>query len=390
MGLAPAQARRRGPSERHHTMQPSSDPLLFTPGPLTTSSTVKQAMARDLGSRDRSFIAVVAEVRERLVALATRAPAEYTAVIMQGAGTMGVEAMIGTFIPRGGKLLVAVNGAYGRRIARIAEILGIPVVAVEGPEDRPTDLGALESALFADEGITHIAAVHCETTTGVLNPIQAIGGLAVRHGRRLLVDAMSSFGAVPLDMADAHIDALVSSSNKCIQGVPGFSFCVANKQALEACKRNARSLSLDLYDQWSGLERDGQFRFTPPVQSLLAFRQALAELEAEGGVEARMARYRENHRVLLEGLTALGYRAYLDRAFQGWTITTFWQPRDPRFRFDDFYRRLAERGLVIYPGKLTQAECFRIGSIGHLGPDDMRALVSAIASITKELGFSPS
>ena len=327
----------------------ATDALLFTPGPLTTSAGVKAAMNRDLGSRDATFMEAVADVRRRLTALATARKADYTTVIMQGAGTMGVEAMIGTCVPRGRRLLVAVNGAYGRRIVHIARTLGIDVVTVEDPEDRPTDAAAVERALVADAAITTLAVVHCETTTGILNPVERLGEVAARHGRAFLVDAMSSFGAVPLDVADAHIDALVSSSNKCIEGVPGFSFCVARRPSLVGWRGQARSVALDLHAQWEELERSGQFRFTPPVQVILAFRQALIELDAEGGIPGRMARYRENHATLVEGMRALGFREYLAPELQGWVITTFRSPVDPAFRFEEFYARLASRGLSSTP-----------------------------------------
>jgi 2-aminoethylphosphonate-pyruvate transaminase len=363
--------------------------LLFTPGPLTTSATVKAALVRDLGSRDSTFMEAVADVRRRLTTLATARAGEYTTILMQGAGTMGIEAMIGTCVPRGRRLLVAINGAYGRRIAHIARTLGIDVVTVEDPEDRPTDVGAVERALMADATLTHVAAVHCETTTGILNPVERLGEVAARHGRSFLVDAMSSFGAVPLDVADAHVDALVSSSNKCIEGVPGFSFCVARRSSLAGWRGQARSVALDLHAQWAELERSGQFRFTPPVQVILAFRQALLELAAEGGVRGRMARYRENHATLVEGMRTLGFREYLAPELQGWIITTFRTPADPAFRFEEFYARLAEQGLVIYPGKLTHADCFRIGTIGRLYPDDVRRLLAAIADAAREMGFRP-
>lgn len=365
-----------------------TDPLLFTPGPLTTSASVKAAMVRDLGSRDRTFIEVVAEVRAHLVRLATASDG-YTAVPIQGCGTMGVEAMLTTFVPHDGRLLVCVNGAYGRRMVRIAQVAGVAVSALEGPEDRPTDVRALDRMLTGDPGVTHVALVHIETTTGILNPLEQVAEVVHRHRRALLVDSMSAFGAVPLDVAACGIDALVSSSNKCIQGVPGFSFCIARIEALQDCDGHARSVSLDLLDQWRGLERDGQFRFTPPVQALLAFRQALRELEEEGGVEGRMARYRQNHTTLVEGMSRLGFREYLDRAFQGWVITSFRYPEDPRFSFEEFYRRLVDRGFVIYPGKLTSANCFRIGHIGHLFRQDIEALVAAVGDVALEMGFDP-
>jgi 2-aminoethylphosphonate-pyruvate transaminase len=366
------------------TPPPWKDKALFTPGPLTTSATVKQAMLRDLGSRDAEFIEVIREIRAELLELGQVAGRGYEAVLVQGSGTFGVEAMIGSAIPADGKLLVVVNGAYGRRIVQIASTLRIPVVAVEDPEDELPDLDRLEEALAGDPAVTHVAVVHCETTTGILNPVEAIGELVARHGRSYLVDAMSSFGAVPLDLAAARVDFLVSSANKCIEGVPGFAFVLARREALLHTEGRARSVSLDLHAQWRGLETDGQFRFTPPTHALLAFRQALRELRAEGGVAARGARYRANQRLLSAGMDRMGFEPYLRAAVQGPIITTYRYP-GPRFDFPRFYRALSDRGYVIYPGKLTQAECFRLGTVGRLSASDVQGLLAAVRDVAAEL-----
>jgi 2-aminoethylphosphonate-pyruvate transaminase len=367
------------------TLPPWKDKALFTPGPLTTSATVKQAMLRDLGSRDAEFIEVVREIRAELLDLGQVAGRGYEAVLIQGSGTFGVEAMIGSALPADGKLLVVVNGAYGRRIVQIAATLRIPVVALEGPEDELPDLDRLEERLVADPAVTHVAVVHCETTTGIMNPVEAIGELVARHRRSYLVDAMSSFGAVPLDLAAARVDFLVSSANKCIEGVPGFAFVLARREALVAAEGQARSVALDLHAQWRGLETDGQFRFTPPTHALLAFRQALRELRAEGGVAARGARYRANQRLLSTGMEGMGFEPYLRRAVQGPIITTFRYP-SPGFDFPRFYRALSDRGYVIYPGKLTQAPCFRLGSVGRLSAADVQGLLAAVREVHAGLG----
>jgi 2-aminoethylphosphonate-pyruvate transaminase len=365
------------------TLPPWKDKALFTPGPLTTSATVKQAMLRDLGSRDAEFIEVIREIRAELLELGQVAGRGYEAVLVQGSGTFGVEAMVGSAIPADGKLLVVVNGAYGRRIVQIASTLRIPVMALEGPEDELPDLDRLEEALAGDPAVTHVAVVHCETTTGILNPVEAIGELVARHRRSYLVDAMSSFGAVPLDLAAAHVDFLVSSANKCIEGVPGFAFVVARREALLHTEGRARSVALDLHAQWRGLETDGQFRFTPPTHALLAFRQALRELRAEGGVAARGARYRANQRLLSAGMERMGFEPYLRRAVQGPVITTFRYP-SPGFDFPRFYRALSDLGYVIYPGKLTQAACFRLGNIGRLSASDVEGLLAAVRDVVAE------
>lgn len=352
--------------------------LLFTPGPLTTSDTIRQAMMRDVGSRDMEFLEVVRNIRHRLLELGNVAGDDYEAVLMQGSGTFAVESVIGSVLPRDGKLLVLINGAYGQRMAKIGRTLGIAVQTLIFPEARPVGPGATRDALWQDPAITHVGVIHCETTTGMMNPVQEIGAVVKEQRRVFLVDAMSSFGGVPMDLAAWGIDFLVSSANKCIQGVPGFGFALARREHLLAAEGRARSLSLDLVAQWKGLESDGQFRFTPPTHALLAFWQALLELEAEGGVAGRAARFASNQRTLMQGMTALGFRAYLAPEHQSSIITSFFYPSHPHFNFKAFYQRLSDQGFVIYPGKVSDAECFRIGTIGHLFPDDLRALVEAI------------
>ncbi|HBY62414.1 MAG TPA: 2-aminoethylphosphonate:pyruvate aminotransferase [Solibacterales bacterium] len=351
------------------------DKLLFTPGPLTTSPTVKQAMLRDLGSRDVEFIQTVRRIRRQLAAIGG-SPA-HEAVLMQGSGTFGVESVVGSALPRDGKLLVVANGAYGKRIAAMARQMGVESIVLTLPENRPADLS--EVALAFESAPTHLAIVHCETTTGLLNPVEEICRQAKAAGISTIVDAMSSFGAIPLDLT--HVDYMVSSANKCLQGVPGFSFVLARREALLACEGRARSLSLDLYAQWKGLEGDGQFRFTPPTHGLLAFEQALREFEEEGGVAGRGARYAANRAVLAEGMRKLGFAEYLAPEHQGPIITSYRYPDSPDFDFERFYSALSERGCAIYPGKVSDAACFRIGTVGHLRPDDMRKLLAAVAEV---------
>ncbi len=363
---------------------PTGDPWLLTPGPLTTSPSVKQAMAHDLGSRDTGFIAINARVRERLLAAAGGA-GSHVCVPLQGSGTFVVEAMFGNFVPAGGKLLILVNGAYGKRIARMCDYTGRAYMIHETPEDVPVDPEALERALIADPAIGHVAVVQCETTSGILNPVEAVAEVTARHGRGLLIDAMSAFGAIPLDAASVPYDALVASSNKCLEGSPGVGFCIARQAALEATKGNSPSLSLDLYEQWRAMEGNGQWRFTPPTHCILALDQALQEFEAEGGVEGRGARYRENCRILVDGMRALGFQTLLPDALQAPIIVTFHTPRDANFVFEAFYERLRARGFVIYPGKLTVADSFRIGCIGRLGAEEMRGALSAIEAVLTEL-----
>jgi len=364
------------------------DKALFTPGPLTTSRTVKQAMLRDLGSRDSEFIGLVRDIRQRLLQLGGAADGSYEAIIMQGSGTFCLEAVVSSVIPPDGKLLVVINGAYGRRIAQIASVLKIDTRLLSYPEHRKPDLEEIGGALAIDGAITHLAVVHCETSTGIINPVKEIGQVVRRFGRRYFVDAMSSFGAVPLDLAGCNIDYLVSSANKCIEGVPGFGFILARRDALLETAGYARSLSLDLLAQWRGLEASGQFRFTPPTHALLAFHQALLELEAEGGIEGRAARYRANYQALVTGMRALGFQEVLSPEDQGYIITSFRYPTHPNFDFDEFYRRLNAKGFVIYPGKVSDADSFRIGSIGRISVADVHSLLSAISQSLAEMAVA--
>ena len=367
--------------------EPRRDPWLLTPGPLTTSRTVKEAMLRDWGSRDAEFIKLNARVRERLVELAG-GEGTHVCVPLQGSGTFIVEAMLATLVSPEGKVAVLVNGAYGKRMVRICEYLPRPCVSIETTEDTPVSAATLDATLAADPAITHVAVIQCETTSGVLNPVEEIAAVAARHRRRLLVDAMSAFGALPLHAGRVPYDALVASSNKCLEGVPGVGFAIIRQSALQASRGHAHSLSFDLHDQWVSMEKTGQWRFTPPTHVLAALDQALAEHAAEGGTAGRGARYASNCRILVEGLRALGFQTLLPDAIQAPIIVTVRMPADPAFNFESFYDRLARRGYVIYPGKLTVADSFRIGCIGRLGESEMRGVLDAIRQILAEMGVT--
>jgi 2-aminoethylphosphonate-pyruvate transaminase len=363
--------------------------LLFTPGPLTTSETVKRAMLRDAGSRDRAFIAVVRGIREKLLSIAGTAAGAYEAILMQGSGTFGIESVLSSCIPGTGRLLVAVNGAYGKRMADIAERLGIPVTRLDCPEYLPVNVSELERALAAEPGITHVGLIHCETSTGIVNPVEDLGAAARRFGVPTIVDAMSSFGAIELDLERANAAFLISSANKCLEGVPGFSFVLARSAELLVSEGIARSVTLDLLAQWRGLETDGQFRFTPPTHALLAFDQALREFDEEGGIAGRAARYAANREALHRGMSALGFREYLAPEHRSRIITSYLYPDARQFDFEAFYSALGKRGFTIYPGKVSRAACFRIGTIGRLFPEDFEALAAAIREVLTELGFEP-
>lgn len=365
----------------------AQDKLLFTPGPLTTSPTVKQAALRDLGSRDFEFINLVRDIRRRLVALGEVDEEQYTAVLVQGSGTYGLEAVVSSTIPPEGKLLVLVNGAYGKRVAKLARVLKIPTQTLDYAENQLPDPTDVARALSADPQISMVSICSCETTSGIFNPVEEVGEVVHQAGRTYFVDAMSDFGARSIPLDRCHIDYLVSSANKCIEGIPGFAFVLARREALQQIHGWARSLSLDLLAQHRGLEQDGQFRFTPPTHTLLAFHQALKELEQEGGVAGRARRYQDNHRTLVAGMRGMGFVEYLPEELQGHIITSFRYPDTPRWDFEAFYALLNEEGYVIYPGKVGDAPCFRIGSIGRIFPDDVRDLLAAIQRALERMGI---
>ena len=365
------------------------DNKLFTPGPLNTKLSVKEAMLHDMGSRDKEFLQIVKEIRRELLKIAGVARTDgYDSVLMQGSGTFGVESVISTVIPADGHLLIISNGAYGDRIRQMAEIYQIKITTLSYKENIVPPYPDVEDVLQNELSITHVAIVHCETTTGIFNDIKSVGQVAHNYNKIFIVDAMSSFGAVPIDLKALDIDYLISSSNKCIEGVPGFSFVIFKTSSLDACKGNSRTVSLDLYNQWIEMKKSNQFRFTPPIQSILAFRKAIEELKIEGGVKKRSERYRQNYIRLIEGTEALGLVTYLAKEDQGYIITSFRFPNHPNFNFIIFYEKLHQRGQVIYQGKLSDTGCFRIGNIGHLYLEDIDRLLDAMKEVLIEMEVS--
>jgi 2-aminoethylphosphonate-pyruvate transaminase len=364
----------------------SRDPILLTPGPLTTSLATKCAMLRDWGSWDSSFNAITASVRERLLGMVA-AEHSHVCVPMQGSGTFSVEAAVNTLVPRDGHLLVLINGAYGKRLAKLAQMMGRRTSLFETAEDVPTTARDVERLLAGDRSVTHVGLIHCETSTGILNPLAEIAAVVARHGKGLVVDAMSSFGALPIDAQATPFDALIAASGKCIEGPPGMGFVIAKRTALEAAAGNSTSLSLDLHDQWQYMEKTTQWRYTPPTHVVAAFAAALDAHATEGGPAARLARYARNCDMLVSGMKALGFRPFLDAAIQAPIIVTFHAPADTRYTFREFYDRVREKGYILYPGKLTQVETFRVGCIGAIGPDEMRQAVNAIGDTLRDMGI---
>jgi 2-aminoethylphosphonate-pyruvate transaminase len=344
-------------------------------------------MVHDWGSRDATFLKINTEVLTRLPEV-VNGGADYVTVPMQGSGTFAVEAMLTTFVPANGKVLVLINGAYGQRAKKILDIAKRGVVVHETPEDTPPDLAKVEEILKTDAAITHIFTIHCETTSGILNPIVALGALAQKYRKGYLIDSMSAFGALALDASALKPDAIAASSNKCIEGVPGLGFVIARKAALEKTAGNATTLVLDLHDQWKNFEKTGQYRFTPPIHVIVSFHQALMEFFDEGGQPGRNKRYAENCRVLINGMRELGFQTLLGDNLQAPIIVTFRMPADPNFKFQAFYDALKDRGYVIYPGKLTVADSFRIGCIGRLNADHMRGVLGVIREILNEMNVT--
>lgn len=355
--------------------------LLLTPGPLTTSNGVRMAMLKDWCTWDKDYNDIVQDIRARLVKLAVSSENynKYTSVLMQGSGSFGVESVIGTVVPKDGKLFIIANGAYGNRMEEIAKVLNINYVIEKLGDKEAVDLSRVREILERDPEITHVSVVHSETTSGMLNPIEKIGEIVKEFKKIYIVDAMSSFGGIEIAVDEIGIDFLISSSNKCIQGVPGFSFIICKKEAIENCKGQARSLALDIYSQWKVMEeQNGKWRFTSPTHTVRAFYQALLELEREGGVVEREKRYRANNKTLREGMKQLGFTSLIADEYQSPIITTFLAPKSEKYKFEEFYKKLKEEGFVIYPGKVTDVESFRIGNIGEIYPDDIHDLLRAI------------
>ena len=368
------------------TLTPS-DPILLTPGPLTTSHETKEAMLHDWGSRDQNFINMTLRLQERLLTIAN-ADNTHVCVPLQGSGTFVVEAALCTLIPRDGKALILINGAYGQRMGKILDYMDRAYITLETPEDQQPSIDLLEKTLENQSEISHVLVVQCETTSGILNPIKDIARTVKAYNRSLIIDAMSSFGAITLDAREITFDAAMASSNKCLEGVPGMGFAIIRESILETCKDNAHSLSLDLYDQWKAMKANAQWRFTPPTHVIAALSSALEQLKKEGGIARRYERYSENCRILIEGMLELGFEPLLPNDLQAPIIVTFRMPADPAFDFEVFYKHVKSSGYVLYPGKLTVTPSFRIGCIGHLGANEMRDCLVTIKNILHTMGVT--
>jgi 2-aminoethylphosphonate-pyruvate transaminase len=363
------------------------DHILLTPGPLTTTLRTKLAMLRDWGSWDADFNAVTAGLRTRLLDIVDGHDS-HVLVPLQGSGTFSVEAAVATVVPRDGHVLVLDNGAYCKRAARLTQMMGRRATVLPFAEDEPVSAAALDAKLDSDASVTHVILIHCETGTGVANPLAEVAEVCERHGKGLIVDAMSSFGALPIDARTVRFDALVAASGKCLEGVPGMGFVFLRKAILDACVGNSQSLAMDLHDQHVYMERTTQWRFTPPTHVMVALAEAVAQFVEEGGQPARLARYTDNCRTLTEGMAQLGFKPFLRAEIQAPVIVTFHAPADARYDFKRFYAAAKARGFILYPGKLTQLETFRVGCIGAIGRNEMQQAVHAVADTLREMGIA--
>jgi 2-aminoethylphosphonate-pyruvate transaminase len=363
------------------------DKILLTPGPLTTTLRTKLAMLRDWGSWDSEFNAVTARVRKSLLAI-VHGEDTHVVVPLQGSGTFSVEAAVTTIVPRDGHVLVLDNGAYCKRAARLATLMGRRCTLQPYADDEPVSAAKVDAALKADASITHVVLIHCETGAGVLNPLKAVSEVCASHNRGLIVDAMSSFAALPIDAREIRFDALIAASGKCLEGVPGMGFVFIRKDVLAGCEGRSQSLAMDLYDQHVYMEKTGQWRFTPPTHVVVALAEAIAQFEAEGGQPARLARYQDNCKTLVEGMAELGFKPFLDPCIQAPIIVTFHAPGDAKYEFRKFYEAAKAHGFVLYPGKLTQIETFRVGCIGAIGRAEMQQAVHAVSRALADLGIA--
>lgn len=363
------------------------DKILLTPGPLTTTLRTKLAMLRDWGSWDGDFNAITASVRKSLLHV-IHGQESHVVVPLQGSGTFSVEAAVATLVPRDGHVLVLDNGAYCKRAARLTSLMGRRCTVLDFNEARPVDAAVLAQKLRDDASVTHVIMIHCETGAGVLNPLQAVADVCEAQGKGLIVDAMSSFGALEIDVRKTRFDALIAASGKCLEGVPGMGFVFIRKAVLDACVGNSQSLAMDLHDQYVYMEKTTQWRFTPPTHVVVALHEAIAQFESEGGQPARLARYIRNYETLIAGMASLGFKPFLDPSVQAPIIVTFHAPADSRYDFKTFYQAARSRGFILYPGKLTQIETFRVGCIGAIGPDEMEQAVHAMGLALRDVGIT--
>ncbi|MGH7067700.1 MAG: 2-aminoethylphosphonate--pyruvate transaminase [Acetobacteraceae bacterium] len=363
---------------------------LLIPGPVTTRPEVRAALTRDFAPWDLDFHPLYAGVRARLLPIAGVGPETHACLPLQGSGHFVVEAALRTFVPHGGKVLVPMTGGYAVRLARLARESGHEVLQLPMGERERIDPVAVAAKLAQDPEISHLAFVYNETSSGIVHDAQAVSAVARGHGRRVIIDAVSAFGALPLDLSTMpEVDAALFTANKCLEGIPGLAFAISPRERLAGRVGEAQSWCLDLADIYVHAERNGtgSFRFTPPAQVLNALSVALDLFAAEGGREHRLARYQANLRTFADGIRAIGLSPYLPRALQGPVVFNVHAPDDPRWDLQSFVDRVKERGFVISNFFDTANPSFRVGLIGALGPEDYREAVAAIDAALKALGI---
>ena len=362
------------------------DRILLTPGPLTTTLRTKLAMLKDWGSWDADFNAITARLRGRLLDIVDGHDT-HVVVPLQGSGTFSVEAAVATLVPRDGHVLVPDNGAYCKRAGKLTQMMGRKATVLPFAEDQPVSAAAVDERLKTDPSVTHVVLIHCETGTGVENPLASVAAVCRKHGKGLIVDAMSSFAALPISARELQFDALIAASGKCLEGVPGMGFVFIRKAVLDGCAGNSQSLAMDLHDQHVYMGKTGQWRFTPPTHVVAALDEATAQFVEEGGQPARLARYTDNCRALVDGMGKLGFRPFLKPEVQAPIIVTFHAPAHPAYDFKRFYDGAKQRGFILYPGKLTEVDTFRVGCIGAIGRNEMQQAVNAVAETLAEMGI---
>ncbi len=369
-------------------MERRHDSYLLTPGPLTTSDDVKAAMHFDKSPNSPAMVAMVREMRDYLLELA-HATETHECVPLQGSATYGIEAACHTLIDKAtARVLVIVNGFYGMRLAEVMEPIGLNVVRMECPIVPPVSGEEVAAKLDEMPDITHVVLCHCDTGTGILNPLEGIAAACKARGVKLMVDAIASFGGFEIDAAALDLEALFISPNKCLEGVPGMAFVIAKRESLIAGKGRSPSYVLDLHSQWAWMEEKGWFRTTPPTHVLLALGKAVELHKAEGGIAPRQARYRSNWRRLVDGLRQHGFRTFLPDEHASPIIATFHDPDDPNYSFEAFYAAMEKRGFIIFPGRLTSAHTFRIGTMGDLRESDISLIIEAVLDSMEEIGVN--
>ena len=346
--------------------------ILLNPGPATTTNTVKQALVvPDICPREEEFGALTQSVLKKIVKV-VNGQSTHSTVIFAGSGTAGVEAALSSVVPENGKILILNNGAYGKRAETIIQAYGISHRTIQIEWGNFPEISQIENIIKEETKLTHFFFVHHETTTGMLNPLADMLELCVKHELISIVDAMSSYAGLPIDLQRHQIDYLISSSNKCIQGMAGVSFVIANKERLKATSKvSPRNLYLNLWNNHSYIEQTGQFQFTPPVQIVYALNQALDEFfkESQSG---RTARYVKSYETLLKGIEETGLKMLLPKSQHSKLLTAIVEPKSTEYNFKEMHDHFYENNVTIYPGKGAKKDTFRIANIGAIDYRDMK------------------